>query len=112
MAGPLSSTIKTFELIDHGKSKLTLKELLQGKDTLKVFKDIYIPAESLSIHFLKTKLCVACRKGFGIINLKTLNIQVLLDPTDASLDFVQHLDDVCVRKNWGYQLGVIELNLA
>ncbi|KAG9080702.1 RHO1 GDP-GTP exchange protein 2, partial [Ceratobasidium sp. 370] len=93
-ASPLSSTIKTFEPIDRGKSKLTLKELLQGKDTLKAFKDIYIPAESHSIHFLTTKLCVACTNGFKIVDLETLDIQVLPDPTDASLGFVQHRDNV------------------
>ncbi|CAE6403655.1 unnamed protein product [Rhizoctonia solani] len=97
-ASSLSSTIKTLEPIDQairGKNKPTFKKLLQGgNDTLKVFKEFYIPTESHSIHFLKTKLCVACPKGFEIVDLETLDTQVLLDPVDVSLDFVQRRDDV------------------
>ncbi|QRV74343.1 Rho guanine nucleotide exchange factor [Ceratobasidium sp. AG-Ba] len=96
-ASSLSSTIKTLEPIDQtvrGKNKPTFKKLLQGgNDTLKVFKEFYIPTESHSIHFLKTKLCVACTKGFEIVDLETLDTQVLLDPADASLDFVQRQYD-------------------
>ncbi|KAG8732433.1 RHO1 GDP-GTP exchange protein 2 [Ceratobasidium sp. 423] len=91
-ASSLSSTIKTLEPIDQairGKSKPTFKKLLQGgNDTLKVFKEFYIPNESHSIHFLKTKLCVACSTGFEIVDLETLDTQALLDPVDVSLDFV------------------------
>ncbi|CCO29198.1 Rho1 guanine nucleotide exchange factor 1 [Rhizoctonia solani AG-1 IB] len=97
-ASSLSSTIKTLEPIDQairGKNKPTFKKLLQGgNDTLKVFKEFYIPTESHSIHFLKTKLCVACPKGFEIVDLETLDTQVLLDPVDVSLDFVQRREDV------------------
>lgn len=38
---------------------------------------------------MKTKLCVGCTKGFEIVDLETLDTQGLLDPADASLDFVQ-----------------------
>ncbi|CAE6461849.1 unnamed protein product [Rhizoctonia solani] len=97
-ASSLSSTIKVLEPIEQairGKSKPTFKKLLQGgNDTLKVFKEFYIPNESLSIHFLKTKLCVACTTGFEIVDLETLDTQALLDPVDVSLDFVQRRDDV------------------
>ncbi|CUA74621.1 Rho1 guanine nucleotide exchange factor 1 [Schizosaccharomyces pombe 972h-] [Rhizoctonia solani] len=97
-ASSLSSTIKVLEPIEQsirGKSKPTFKKLLQGgNDTLKVFKEFYIPNESLSIHFLKTKLCVACTTGFEIVDLETLDTQALLDPVDVSLDFVQHREDV------------------
>jgi hypothetical protein len=51
-------------------------------------------AEIHSVHFLKTKLCVASTKGFEIVDLETLGTQALLDPADASLDFVQRRDDV------------------
>lgn len=50
--------------------------------------------ESSSIHYLKTKLCVGCTKGFEIVDLETLDTQALLDPVDASLDFVQRREDV------------------
>ena len=41
------------------------------------------------MHFLKSKLCVGCTKGFEIVDLETLDTQGLLDPADSSLDFVQ-----------------------
>ncbi|TFK51833.1 CNH-domain-containing protein [Heliocybe sulcata] len=91
-ASPLSSTIKTLEPIDQnvrGRSKPTFRKLLQGgHDTLRVFKEFYIPVESSSIHFLKTKLCVGCTKGFEIVDLESLDTQGLLDPADESLEFV------------------------
>lgn len=117
-ASSLSSTIKTLEPIEQSiraRNKPTFKKLLQGgNETLKVFKvrrlpicirilgintsciiqEFYIPTESHSIHFLKTKLCVACTKGFEIVDLETLDTQILLDPADASLDFVQRREDV------------------
>ena len=46
------------------------------------------------MHYLKTKLCVGCTKGFEIVDLETLDTQALLDPSDASLDFVQKRVDV------------------
>ena len=52
-------------------------------------QEFYIPTEkSTSIHFLKTKLCVACSRGFEIVSLETLETQPLLDQADTSLDFV------------------------
>ncbi|KAF8311473.1 RhoGEF Rgf2 [Clavulina sp. PMI_390] len=97
-ASALSTTIKTLEPIEtglRGKNKPTFKKLLQGgNDTLKVFKEFYIPVESSSIHFLRTKLCVGCTKGFEIVDLETLDAQGLLDPNDSSLDFVQKRENV------------------
>ncbi|ETW79216.1 hypothetical protein HETIRDRAFT_478624 [Heterobasidion irregulare TC 32-1] len=90
---PLSSTIKILEPIDQnvrGRSKPTFRKLLQGgNDTLRIFKEFYIPVQSSSIHFLKTKLCVACVNGFEIIDPETLDTQGLLDPSDESLEFVK-----------------------
>ncbi|KAG8900412.1 RHO1 GDP-GTP exchange protein 2 [Tulasnella sp. 408] len=92
-ASALSSTIKTLEPIDQAvrrKNKPALRKLLQGgNDILRVFKEFSIPTESSSIHFLKTKLCVECTKGFEIVDLETLDYQSLLDTADPSLDFVQ-----------------------
>ena len=50
--------------------------------------------ESYSIHFLKTKLCVGCTKGFEIVDLDSLDTQGLLDPEDSSLDFVTRSEAV------------------
>ncbi|EMD39301.1 hypothetical protein CERSUDRAFT_104516 [Gelatoporia subvermispora B] len=97
-ASPLSSTIKTLEPIDtnvRGRSKPTFRKLLQGgNDTLRVFKEFYIPVQSSSIHFLKTKLCVGCTNGFEIVDLETLDTQGLLDPADSSLDFVRKRENL------------------
>ncbi|UZJ52720.1 hypothetical protein CBS101457_002040 [Exobasidium rhododendri] len=95
----LSSTIKTLEPIEQnlrvGKKQQTFRKLLQGgQDSLRVFKEFYIPTESSSIHFLKTKLCVGCTKGFEIVDLETLDTQGLLDPADSNLDFVQKKENV------------------
>lgn len=97
-SGPLSSTIKTLEPIEQNvrfKKQPTFRKLLQGgQDTLRVFKEFYIPTESSSIHFLKSKLCVGTTKGFEIVDLETLDTQGLLDPADTSLDFVQRRENV------------------
>ncbi|KAI6149870.1 CNH-domain-containing protein [Pisolithus tinctorius] len=97
-SSPLSSTIKTLEPIDQnvrGRSKPTFRKLLQGgNDTLKLFREFYIPVESSSIHFLKTKLCVGCSKGFEIVDLESLDTQGLLDPADASLEFVRKKENL------------------
>lgn len=94
----LSSTFKTLEPIDQnirGRAKPTFKKLLQGgHDTLRLFREFYIPVESTSIHYLKTKMCVGCSKGFEIVDLETLDTQGLLDPTDESLEFVRKRDTV------------------
>lgn len=96
-ASPLSSTIKALEPIEQsirGRNKPTFRKLLQGgNDTLSVFKEFYIPVQSSSIHFLKTKLCVGCPNGFEIVDLETLDTQGLLDPADESLDFVRRREN-------------------
>ncbi|KAI0791960.1 CNH-domain-containing protein [Abortiporus biennis] len=97
-ASPLSSTIKTLEPIDQnirGRSKPTFRKLLQGgNDTLRVFKEFYIPVQSSSIHFLKTRLCVGCTNGFEIVDLETLDTQGLLDPADQTLEFVRKRENL------------------
>jgi RHO1 GDP-GTP exchange protein 1/2 len=53
------------------------------------WQEFYIPLQSSSIHFLRTRLCVGCANGFEIVDLETLDTQGLIDPSDASLDFVR-----------------------
>ncbi|KAJ3188173.1 RHO1 GDP-GTP exchange protein 2 [Gaertneriomyces sp. JEL0708] len=87
----LSSRVKVFEpqAFDASKKKGFFNKLsLPGQEAMKTYKEFYIPTESSSIHYLKTKLCVGCTKGFEIVDLETLETQGLLDPTDPSLDFV------------------------
>lgn len=112
----LSTTIKVFEPMDYmskGKKKPALSKMFQsGQDALKLFKvswnscnliyswclptvqEPHIPAESYSIHFLKSKLCVGCARGFEVVSLETLENQPLLDEADTSLDFVARKETI------------------
>ncbi|RKF74184.1 Rho1 guanine nucleotide exchange factor 1 [Golovinomyces cichoracearum] len=93
----LSTTIKVFEPNDamsKGKKQKGFKMFNSGQDELKAFKEFYIPTESSSIHFLKSKLCVACARGFEVVSLETLETQSLLDQADTSLDFVVRKENV------------------
>ncbi|KAI9296940.1 CNH-domain-containing protein [Neoconidiobolus thromboides FSU 785] len=90
-ATPLSSVVKALEpvLLTTNKKAAFGKFLMRaGKDGMRLFKKFYIPSGYTSLHFLKTKICVGCAKGFEIVDLETLNTQGLLDETDASLNFV------------------------
>lgn len=94
----LSTTIKVYEPNDamsKGKKQKGFKMFNSGgQDELKAFKEFYIPTESSSIHFLKSKLCVACARGFEVVSLETLETQSLLDQADTSLDFVARKENV------------------
>lgn len=50
--------------------------------------------ESTSIHYLKTKMCVGCSRGFEIVDLETLETQGLLDPEDGTLDFARKRENL------------------
>lgn len=88
----LSTTIKVYEPNDSmskGKKQKGFGKMFNaGQDELKAFKEFYIPTEASSVHFLKSKLCVACARGFEVVSLETLETQSLLDQADTSLDFV------------------------
>ncbi|KAF2834577.1 citron like protein [Patellaria atrata CBS 101060] len=87
----LSTTVKVYEPMEnYSKQKKSGfgKLLAGGQDVLKLSKEIYIPSEAISLHYLKTKLCVGCLKGFEIVEMETLETQSLLDQADTSLDFV------------------------
>ncbi|KAK4124890.1 CNH-domain-containing protein [Parathielavia appendiculata] len=94
----LSTTIKVYEPNDAmsrtKKQKGLSKMFNAGQDELKPFKEFYIPTESSSVHFLKSKLCVACARGFEVVSLETLETQSLLDQADTSLDFVARKEGV------------------
>ncbi|AEO65224.1 4daa57b4-df88-424a-bd71-ac98bf835f26 [Thermothielavioides terrestris] len=94
----LSTTIKVYEPTDAmariKKQKGISKMFNAGQDELKPFKEFYIPTESSSVHFLKSKLCVACARGFEVVSLETLETQSLLDQADTSLDFVARKEGV------------------
>ena len=95
----LSSTVKVFEPIESMARQRRRggglgRMLASGQDVLKPYKEFYIPMESNSIHFLRSKLCVGGAKGFEIVSLETLETQSLLDQADTSLDFVARRENV------------------
>lgn len=81
-------------MIHCGYSEYVICSANMHISTHSIPQEFYIPVESSSIHYLKTKLCVGCTKGFEIVDLETLDTQALLDPSDSSLEFVQKRDDV------------------
>ncbi|KAI4087838.1 MAG: hypothetical protein LQ344_006530 [Seirophora lacunosa] len=96
----ISTTIKVYEPTEtniKSKKKSAIRSVLQGGgDSLRAFKEFYVPAESMSIDFLRSKLCVSCTRGFEVVSLETLETQPLLDNADTSLDFVSKKDNVPV----------------
>ena len=94
----MSTTIKVYEPADtilKKKNKSNLAKVFQNSsETLKPYKEFYVPAESTSIDFLRSKLCVACAKGFEVVSLDTAETQPLLDAADTSLDFVTRKDNI------------------
>ncbi|RMD39890.1 hypothetical protein DV735_g5237, partial [Chaetothyriales sp. CBS 134920] len=94
----LSTTIKVYEPVnnlDPGKKKGPMSKMFAGgQDALKPFKEFYIPAESSSVHYLRSTLCVGCARGFEVVSLETTERQSLLDQADTSLDFVTRKENV------------------
>ncbi|KAJ6519135.1 CNH domain-containing protein [Mycena sanguinolenta] len=87
----LVSTVKTSKLsavIKVLEPQETTKKLPGQSTTLKVFKEFYLPSEVASIHYLKTRLCVAYPHGFEAVDLEKLETQKLLDPSDEALNFL------------------------
>ncbi|KAM3579239.1 RHO1 GDP-GTP exchange protein 2 [Umbelopsis sp. WA50703] len=74
-----ATTIRTLEpssVADSKKSKSAFSRLVRGNaDSLKIYKDLYLPSEASSINLLKTKMS-------------------LLDPEDENLQFVFGRQDV------------------
>ncbi|KAL8738707.1 MAG: hypothetical protein Q9181_000529 [Wetmoreana brouardii] len=96
----ISTTIKVYEPTEtniKNKKKPAIPRMFQGTgESLRAFKEFYVPAESSAIDFLRSKLCVACTRGFEVVSLETLETQPLLDNADTSLDFVSRKDNVPV----------------
>jgi RHO1 GDP-GTP exchange protein 1/2 len=112
----LSTTIKVYEPVNNmaeGKKKPALSKMFaSGQESLKPFKvflstlheespdlptpfqEFYIPAESSSVHYLRSTLCVGCARGFEVVSLETTERQALLDQADTSLDFVTRRENV------------------
>lgn len=77
------------------KSMFSLKRLVRGGPIgLKPYKDLYLPSEALSINLLKSKMCISSPKEIGVVDMKNLGVQALLDPEDEELSFVINRQDV------------------
>lgn len=88
----MNSQVKLWEPFDPAprskRQTAPLRRLLQQQsEGLKLYTEFPIPSETLSISFLKRRLCIGCAKGFEIVDLSTKETQSLLDPADTSLDF-------------------------
>lgn len=57
-------------------------------------QEFYMPVEAPSVHFMNTKLCATCPRGFEVIDLSTLDTQALLDPSDPALQAIQNHDNL------------------
>ncbi|QRV74296.1 Rho guanine nucleotide exchange factor [Ceratobasidium sp. AG-Ba] len=100
----LSSTIKILEPVTDSevprttqpepKNKKLSFEPGHKRSSLKLFREFYVASQCYSVHFLKTKLALACASGFQIIDPETLDIQALLDPADLSLTFLKPFRDL------------------
>jgi hypothetical protein len=94
----LSTTIKVYEpkenMANKSRKSGFAKMLSTSQEQLKPYKEFYIPTESSSIHFLRSKLCVGCARGFEVVSLETLETQSLLDQADTSLDFVVRKENI------------------
>ncbi|GAA5800025.1 hypothetical protein HPULCUR_005446 [Helicostylum pulchrum] len=94
------TTIRVLEpvMMDENKktkSMFSLKRLVRGGPIgLKPYKDLYLPSEALSINLLKSKMCISSPKEIGVVDMKNLGVQTLLDPEDRGLDFVFNRQDV------------------
>ena len=75
----ITSTIRALE--PHAgtekKSKSKLGRLMRGSggEGLKVYKDLYLPAEALSIQYFKNIICVGSAKGFQMVDLASTGVQ-------------------------------------
>ncbi|KAI8149220.1 CNH domain-containing protein [Fennellomyces sp. T-0311] len=75
----MTSTIRALEPQQHH-----LGRLMTGRpDTLKVYKDLYIPGVASSIQFFRNIICVGCPKGFQMVDLASTEVQSVLDPSDG-----------------------------
>ncbi|KAG2227132.1 hypothetical protein INT45_003862 [Circinella minor] len=93
------TTIRVFEPVTSEEDKKSrrafIKRLVRsGVDNLKPYKDLYLPSEASAISLLRTKMCVSCPQEIGVIDMKSFEVQALLDPDDEELGFVFERQDI------------------
>ncbi|KAI7886615.1 hypothetical protein K492DRAFT_203143 [Lichtheimia hyalospora FSU 10163] len=93
------TTIRVLEPVaveEDKKSKRTFIQRLvrTGSESLRPYKDLYLPSEASAISLLKTKMCVSCPQEIGVIDMKSFEVQALLDPDDEELAFIFSRQDL------------------
>ncbi|KAI7848670.1 CNH domain-containing protein [Circinella umbellata] len=86
----MTSTIRALEPQPHN-----LGRLIRGPhDSLRIYKDLYIPGVASSIQFFRNIICVGCPKGFQMVDLGTTEVQSVLDPSDDRHQQVLHRESL------------------
>ncbi|KAL7312851.1 RHO1 GDP-GTP exchange protein 2, variant 2 [Mucor circinelloides] len=97
----MTSTIRALEPFDEkgsdNKKKKKKKSnhkpslglfIRHSNETLRSFKDLYIPGEATSIQYFKNVICVGSAKGFQMVDIGSAGVQSVLDPSDENHNFI------------------------
>ncbi|EEB09559.1 Rho1 guanine nucleotide exchange factor 2 [Schizosaccharomyces japonicus yFS275] len=84
----LNTSLKIFE-VEQSKKMQSSKKAGGNQGTLKIFTELHMPLEALSVHFMKSALCVGTPKGFDVVSPKSAVFQSLLNPADTSFRFME-----------------------
>lgn len=77
---------------------MRLVQIPGGNYVLRFYKDFYVPAKIISLHFLKTKVVIGISNhGFEVMDIETLNVQSLLEPT-VSFDTLKSAKCIAVYR--------------
>lgn len=74
----ISSTIRALEphVSTEKKNRSKLGRFMRGSgEGLKVYKDLYLPGEALSIQYFRNIICVGSPKGFQMVDLASTEVQ-------------------------------------
>ncbi|OZJ06270.1 hypothetical protein BZG36_00791 [Bifiguratus adelaidae] len=78
------STFKAYEpvcgdvrdVLKHSNNAKTMFGNRATKEWVKVYKEFYVGADSTSVQFLRARIVVVCVKGFEIVNLENLSMNI------------------------------------
>ncbi|KAK4519709.1 uncharacterized protein ATC70_009949 [Mucor velutinosus] len=97
----MTSTIRALEPCDEKGSDSKKKKkkknsnkpslglfIRHSNETLRGFKDLYIPGEATSIQYFKNVICVGSAKGFQMVDIGSAGVQSVLDPSDENHNFI------------------------
>ncbi|KAF7732803.1 RHO1 GDP-GTP exchange protein 2 [Apophysomyces ossiformis] len=76
------------EEVKRSKGIFFKRLVRSATDSLKPYKDLYLPSEASAISLLKSKMCIVSPREIGVVDMKDFGVQTLLDPEDEELAFV------------------------